>query len=80
MSEPNLRFPVTCPRCGKELLNELPVADVATALIQGNDINLHVSCHDFSWRATPLEEQQIREYLVALNDVEWAVVDSHSER
>jgi hypothetical protein len=66
MKEPTIRFPVTCPRCGSESLTELPIADVANALlVRGHILQLFVSCHEYSWAASQLELQQIREYLGA---------------
>lgn len=66
MKEPNVRFPVACPLCARELLAELPVALVAEALVEGSTIRLHASCHDIFWDATELEMEQIREYLGAV--------------
>lgn len=63
--EPVIRFPVTCPVCARALLTELPVALIAEALIVGSSIRLHAVCHDVFWDATPLEIEQIREYLGA---------------
>jgi hypothetical protein len=65
MKEPTIRFPVTCPKCGNELLTELPVAVVAVGLIRGSSIRLFADCHGVSWGASPLEIEQIREYLGA---------------
>jgi hypothetical protein len=63
MKEPTIRFPVTCPRCGNELLAEMPVAVVATGLIRATRIRLFADCHGTSWDASALEIEQIREYL-----------------
>jgi hypothetical protein len=65
MKEPTTRFPVTCPKCGNEVLAELPVAVVAIGLIRGTTIRLFADCHGVSWNASPLEIEQIREYLGA---------------
>ena len=54
-----------CPVCGRALLTELPVAQIAEALIMGSSIRLHADCHDVCWDATQLETEQIREYLGA---------------
>ncbi len=54
------------------LLTELPVAQIAEALIMGSSIRLHAGCHDVYWDATELEIEQIREYLGA------GVVTDHS--
>lgn len=64
MSEPWLRFPVACPTCGREELSALPVAGVAAALLNSSAIPLHVTCHDVYWHASPVEVEQLREYLI----------------
>jgi hypothetical protein len=63
MNEPVIRFPVTCPQCGKEQLTELRIADVAIALMEGRELTLYASCHEYHWSASDSELQQIREYL-----------------
>jgi len=65
MAEPTIRFPVTCPQCGNDLLTEFPVAQIAAALLEFTEIRLYASCHEQVWEASPLEVQQIREYLGA---------------
>jgi hypothetical protein len=67
MSEPTVRFPVTCPKCGRERLTELSVDVVADALQKGSDISLVATCHDMIWTATELELEQIQEYLGAVH-------------
>ena len=66
MSEPKVRFPVTCPNCGQKLLTEFRCTDVAAALFNGRPIRLYASCHDELWTASELEMEQIREYLGAV--------------
>ena len=66
MSEPTVRFPVACPKCGRERLTELPINVVADALKRGSDICLVATCHDVIWTATELELEQIDEYLEAV--------------
>jgi hypothetical protein len=66
MSEPTVRFPVACPKCGREKLAEFPVDVVADALQRGSDICLVATCHDVIWTATELELEQIDEYLEAV--------------
>jgi hypothetical protein len=63
MSQPTIRFPVTCPKCGTERLTEFPVDVVADALLWDSAICLVATCHDVIWDATELEVEQIREYL-----------------
>jgi hypothetical protein len=63
MKEPTIRFPITCPQCGNELLAQMPVAVIASGLIRGNNIRLFSDCHGISWDASVLEVEQIREYL-----------------
>ena len=69
MSEPTVRFPVACPKCGRERLTEFPVDVVADALQRGSDICLVATCHDVIWTATELELEQIHQYLEALHSV-----------
>jgi hypothetical protein len=66
MLESTIRFPVICPKCGREQLGELPIDEVACALYKGSDISLVATCHDVIWTATEPEVQQIHEYLVVL--------------
>jgi hypothetical protein len=67
MSEPTVRFPVACPKCGRERLTEFPADVVADALQKGSDICLVATCHDVIWTATELELEQIHEYLGAVH-------------
>jgi hypothetical protein len=64
MSEPTIRFPVACPKCGREQLTEFPINLVVDALDRGSDITLLATCHDVIWTATELELEQIHQYLV----------------
>jgi hypothetical protein len=64
MNEPTVRFPVACPKCGRERLTEIPVDVLADAVRKGSDIFLVATCHDVIWTATELELEQIHEYLV----------------
>ena len=66
MGESTVRFPVACPKCGRERLTEFPVDVVADALQRGSDICLVATCHDMIWTATELELEQIHEYLGAV--------------
>jgi len=66
MLEPTIRFPVACPKCGRERLTELPIDEVVYALNRGSDITLVATCHDVIWSATELELEQIHEYLLVL--------------
>jgi hypothetical protein len=63
MIEPSVRFPVMCPECGREVLSALPVGLVAGALIRGRGIRFHSPCHDLYWDASPIEIEQLREYM-----------------
>ena len=69
MSDTIVRFPVACPKCGRERLTELPVEAVADALQRGSGICLVAICHDMVWTATELELEQIHEYLAAVLSV-----------
>ena len=64
MIEPTVRFPVACPKCGREQLTEFPINEVLHAFNSGSEIILVATCHDVIWTATELELQQIYEYLV----------------
>jgi hypothetical protein len=64
MIEPTIRFPVACPKCGREQLTEFPLNEVVDALDRGSDISLVATCHDVIWTATELELEQIHQYLV----------------
>jgi hypothetical protein len=61
-----LRIPVACPKCGREFLNEFPIASITEALAAGESIRLYVNCHDKAWQASVLEREQVREYLDAM--------------
>ena len=67
MYEPTIRFPVVCPKCGREQLAEFPINEVVYALNRGADISLVATCHDVIWTATELELEQINEYLGAVH-------------
>ena len=64
MIELTVRFPVVCPKCGRERLTEFPINEVLHAFNRGSEIILVATCHDVIWTATELELQQIHEYLV----------------
>jgi hypothetical protein len=64
--ENQIRFPVTCPLCGNEHLLDLPVAEVADAMLRGEDVYLSASCCGVVWVASEIECEQIREYLAAI--------------
>jgi hypothetical protein len=66
MIEPTIRFPVVCPKCGREKLIEFPINEVVYALNRGSGISLVATCHDVIWTATELELEQIHEYLLIL--------------
>jgi hypothetical protein len=64
MNEPTIRFPVSCPTCGREELGEYPVAEVAAALLAPTStLRLYARCHAYHWIARRAELAQIREYL-----------------
>jgi hypothetical protein len=62
-----LRIPVVCPECGNEPLIELPAPFLAEALVVGDSIRLHASCHGKVWSASGIEREQLRSYLEAAN-------------
>jgi hypothetical protein len=65
MNEPEIRFPVSCPLCARELLTQMPMTVIERALSAGAAIHLRAACHDVDWEATALEVEQIRQYLDA---------------
>jgi hypothetical protein len=67
MTEPTIRFPVTCPQCATEALGEYSIIDVAAALVSSLPLRLRAPCHNLSWEAGPREIEQIREYLAAID-------------
>jgi hypothetical protein len=64
MIEPTVRFPVVCPKCGRERLTEFPIDEVLYAFDRGSEVILVATCHDVIWTASELELQQIHQYLV----------------
>jgi hypothetical protein len=64
--EPTVRFPVACPKCGRERLTEIAVEVVADSLRRGSDICLVATCHDIIWTASESELEQIHEHLAAV--------------
>ena len=67
MNGPTVRFPVACPKCGRERLAEFPVDEVVAALKWGSDICLVATCHDVIWTATEVELEQIHQYVGAVH-------------
>jgi hypothetical protein len=62
-----LRFPIVCPRCASESLNEFPIAVITAALAKGDALPLRAVCHQVSWDASETEREQIREYLLSVS-------------
>lgn len=60
-----LRVPVACPKCTHERLMDLPAQAVADSLASGAPVLLFASCHRLAWKASPVEREQIQEYLEA---------------
>ena len=61
-----IRFPVTCPKCDREQLIDLPVAEIANVMLRGEIVYLSAGCCGVVWVASEIECEQIREYLAAL--------------
>ena len=78
--EPTVRFPVACPKCGRERLTEIPAEVVANSLRRGSDICLVATCHDVIWTATELELEQIYEYLGAVHPALHMMVPQTADR
>jgi hypothetical protein len=66
MKEPIVRFPVLCPRCGTESFAEVSVAFAAEALMRNEGVQLKTVCHNLYWTASPIEMDQLREYMSAM--------------
>ena len=62
-----LRFPIVCPRCSQERLNEFPIDVIEAALANGDMLRLHAECHEVSWEASETEREQIREYWLSVS-------------
>lgn len=60
-----VRFPVSCPTCGKEALAEYRQADILGALVNDRPIRLYAPCCDANWTAGYIEMQQIRAHVGA---------------
>ncbi len=78
MNEPEIRFPVSCPLCTRELLTRMPVAVIARALSIGATIRLRATCHDIDWEASASEVEQIRQYFDAARVAEHTHSSSRS--
>jgi hypothetical protein len=65
MKLPVVRFPVLCPRCGVESFAEVSVDLAAEALMRNEGVQLKAVCHNLYWTASPIEMQQLRDYLSA---------------
>jgi two-component system, LuxR family, sensor kinase FixL len=72
VNELTVRFPVTCPVCGNEVLAAFRIADVTGALINARKIRLYAICHDTAWDATDVEMRQLHKY------VDVPLLDMHS--
>ena len=63
MADVFIRFPVTCPVCGQEALTAVRAETIIDSLDSRAALRLSSTCHDASWLASAVEEEQIREYL-----------------
>lgn len=61
-----MKFPVICPECARETIGEFQIAVIATALITGKNLRLYAACHNVYWTASPVEREQLREYLAVI--------------
>ena len=62
MNEPAIRFPVVCPVCGAQTMDEHTVTAIANAFLF-TALKLHAPCHDCSWTASESELRQIKKYV-----------------
>jgi hypothetical protein len=67
MSEPMLRYCVTCPDCALESVSEMPIAAIAHGLLTGKSLRLYSRCHDRYWTASFTEREHLRKSLAHLN-------------
>jgi hypothetical protein len=58
-----VRFPIICPECGTESLLARPLADLARALVSGEDVVLQAPCRHPEWPASSVELDQVQQYL-----------------
>jgi hypothetical protein len=65
MNDAEVLMPLTCSECGEEWLEGFPVDLVAGALLAGHRIRIRGRCHSREWDATPVEREQLRQYLSA---------------
>jgi hypothetical protein len=65
MEQSYIRFPITCPRCGKESLTRFRAVIVTISLVEWHTMRLYAPCHEVFWDASDLELEQIRAYLGA---------------
>jgi hypothetical protein len=72
MSEPTLKFSVTCPDCALESISEIPIAVIAGGLLSGKSLRLYSNCHGRYWTATFTEREQLRKSLAMLK------IDTHT--
>jgi hypothetical protein len=61
---PDVVFSITCPKCKRESLSNLPAALIKSALLRERLI-LRSGCHAVEWVASTQEIEQIKEYLWA---------------
>ena len=66
MKKPIVRFPVVCPRCSTESLAEVSVDLAAETFMRNEGIQLRAACHNLYWTASPIEMDQLREYMRAI--------------
>jgi hypothetical protein len=78
MSETTVSFPVTCPKCGRKRLAELPVDIVANTLRRGAHLYLAAACHNIIWDATDVEREQLRECLGGIGVPLWKLEPSRA--
>ncbi len=63
MADVYIRFPVTCPICGKESLTASRAETIIDCLDSRTTLRLSSTCHGAVWMASAVEEEQIRDYL-----------------
>jgi hypothetical protein len=65
MKDVEVFMPIKCPECAEEWLEGFSVALAADALMSGRRVRMRSRCHSKEWDATPIEMEQLREYLGA---------------
>lgn len=59
MGDKLIRFPVHCPKCGKEWTSALNRDELTDAFRSGSAIRVYAECHDAAWDLTQVERDDL---------------------